>query len=198
MKRGATKEEIILATQNLIYRNGIRAVRVDEIAQLLGISKRTLYQMFEGKDELINACFLAMSRQQQKRIIACRKRRAPNSLSRAFRLTNEYINGLYSVDCSFLEDIRQRIIFADHFEEHLDFWRNELAQYLECCRREGYLLEEMDATSLAEQVLNTIFELRLNQATSQDALRMFSRTLIRGAATKKGIELIDNKETLLS
>ena len=36
MKRGVTKEEIIHATQELIARNGIRAVRVDEIAQTLG------------------------------------------------------------------------------------------------------------------------------------------------------------------
>lgn len=40
MKRGATRDEIIRATQELITRNGIRAVRVDEIAQTLGISKR--------------------------------------------------------------------------------------------------------------------------------------------------------------
>ena len=46
MKRGATKEEIIRITQTLIARNGIRAVRVDEIVQTLGISKRTLYEMF--------------------------------------------------------------------------------------------------------------------------------------------------------
>ena len=32
MKRGATKEEIIRITQELITRNGIRAVRVDENA----------------------------------------------------------------------------------------------------------------------------------------------------------------------
>ena len=61
MKRGATKEEIIRITQALIARNGIRAVRVDEIAQTLGISKRTLYEMFADKDDLINACLDAMS-----------------------------------------------------------------------------------------------------------------------------------------
>ena len=41
MKRGATKEEIIRITQELITRNGIRAVRVDEIAQTLG----TIFEM---------------------------------------------------------------------------------------------------------------------------------------------------------
>ena len=61
MKRGVTKEEIIHATQELIARNGIRAVRVDEIAQTLGISKRTLYEMFTDKNDLVSACLEASS-----------------------------------------------------------------------------------------------------------------------------------------
>ena len=78
MKRGVTKEEIIHATQELIARNGIRAVRVDEIAQTLGISKRTLYEMFTDKNDLVSACLDAMSHQQRERIVACRKRRGGN------------------------------------------------------------------------------------------------------------------------
>ena len=61
MKRGVTKEEIIHATQELIARNGVRAVRVDEIAQTLGISKRTLYEMFTDKNDLVSACLDAMN-----------------------------------------------------------------------------------------------------------------------------------------
>ena len=76
MKRGATREEIIRTTQEFIARNGIRAVRVDEIAQTLGISKRTLYEMFTDKNDLIGACLDAMRNEQQERIVACRKRRS--------------------------------------------------------------------------------------------------------------------------
>lgn len=76
MKRGATKEEIIRITQALIARNGIRAVRVDEIAQTLGISKRTLYEMFADKDDLINACLDAMSSKQRERIATYRNNAA--------------------------------------------------------------------------------------------------------------------------
>ena len=92
MKRGVTKEEIIHATQELIARNGIRAVRVDEIAQTLGISKRTLYEMFTDKNDLVSACLDAMSHQQQERIVACRKRRGGNPLQKVLRLTNEYLS----------------------------------------------------------------------------------------------------------
>ena len=85
MKRGATKEEIIRITQALIARNGIRAVRVDEIAQTLGISKRTLYEMFADKDDLINACLDAMSSQQRARIATYRKRRSRQCLAADFQ-----------------------------------------------------------------------------------------------------------------
>ena len=102
MKRGATKEEIIRITQELITRNGIRAVRVDEIAQTLGISKRTLYEMFADKEDLVSACLDFMCHQQQERITAYRKRRSRSSLQRAFKLVYEYIEHLYTVESSFL------------------------------------------------------------------------------------------------
>ena len=190
MKRGVTKEEIIHATQELIARNGIRAVRVDEIAQTLGISKRTLYEMFTDKNDLVSACLEAMSHQQRERIVACRKRRGGNPLQKVLRLTNEYIDNLYTVDHRFLSDISRKIIFAEHYDEHREFWRRELTDYLETCRQEQLLLPEIDAPAFAEQLMSTILDLRLN-GTVREELRLFCRTILRGAGTRKGIELID-------
>ena len=203
MKRGVTKEEIIHATQELIARNGIRAVRVDEIAQTLGISKRTLYEMFTDKNDLVSACLEAMSHQQRERIVACRKRRGGNPLQKVLRLTNEYIDTLYTVDRRFLTDISpvyvdtnvmagRKIIFAEHYDEHREFWRRELTDYLETCRQEQLLLPEIDAPAFAEQLMSTILDLRLNGTVRED-LRLFCRTILRGAGTRKGIELIDRK-----
>lgn len=192
MKRGATKDEIILATQELISRNGIRAVRVDEIAQRLGISKRTLYEMFADKNDLVNACLYEMGQQQQRRIAACRKRRGGNSLQKAFKLVHEYIDGLFTVESSFLADIRRKVVFAEYFDEHRDFWRTELTHYLEMCRAEAFLLPEIDTATLTDRIMDTLFELRLNQITREE-MYLFCRTLLRGAATRQGIEQIDRK-----
>ena len=134
MKRGATKEEIIRTTQDLITRNGIRAVRVDEIAQRLGISKRTLYEMFADKNDLISACLDDLARRQRQRIAASRRRRSGNPLQRTLRLANDYIDSLYTVDHSFLADIRRKVLFAEQYDEHREFWRKELSLNLEECR----------------------------------------------------------------
>lgn len=161
MKRGATKEEIIRTTQEFITRNGIRAVRVDEIAQTLGISKRTLYEMFNDKNDLIGACLDAMS-QQQERIAACRRRRSGNPLQKTIRLMNEYIENLYQVDKSFLTDLRRKVIFAEHYDEHREFWIKELTLLLDTCRKQELLLPEIDAPAFANQLLVTLLDLRLN------------------------------------
>lgn len=189
MKRGATKEEIIRTTQDLIARNGIRAVRVDEIAQMLGISKRTLYEMFADKNDLIGVCLTNMARQQRK-TLASNRRRCGNPLQKALRLANTYIDNLYTVDASFLADIRNKVLFAEYYNENRDFWFSELTRDLETCRKEELLLAEMDAAALTQQLLSSLLELRLNHATREE-LYLLCRTILRGAATKQGIDYLD-------
>src|SRR5258706_15051032 len=57
-KRSDMKERILETADRLFYLQGIRAVGVDTIAAEIGISKRTLYNHFPSKDELI-AAYLA-------------------------------------------------------------------------------------------------------------------------------------------
>ena len=52
------KERILVAADRLFYGQGIHAVGVDAVAAEAGISKRTLYNHFPSKDELV-AAYLA-------------------------------------------------------------------------------------------------------------------------------------------
>jgi TetR/AcrR family transcriptional regulator, cholesterol catabolism regulator len=49
------KERIRLKAHELFMRLGIRSVSMDDIAEQLGMSKKTLYQYFADKDELVDA-----------------------------------------------------------------------------------------------------------------------------------------------
>jgi AcrR family transcriptional regulator len=57
------KERILETADRLFYLQGIRAVGVDTIAAEIGISKRTLYNHFPSKDELIKAYLARRFRQ---------------------------------------------------------------------------------------------------------------------------------------
>ncbi|MCC7303399.1 MAG: TetR/AcrR family transcriptional regulator [Bacteroidia bacterium] len=50
-----TKERILHGAQELFFRNGIRSVTMDDIANHLGMSKKTIYQSFSDKDEIVTA-----------------------------------------------------------------------------------------------------------------------------------------------
>lgn len=47
------RERILAAAGDLFYRNGIRAVGVEAIAEAAGTNKMTLYRHFDSKDELV-------------------------------------------------------------------------------------------------------------------------------------------------
>lgn len=192
MKRGgATKEEVIRATQELIARNGIRAVRVDEIALTLGISKRTLYEMFADKTDLVEACLIEMERQNNRRLLTSNRRRSGNALQKLFVLMRLYNEALFKVGSRFLADIRLKDHFARHYDASRALWHSQLAAQFGRCIVEGFLLEEIHAEVFADRIMTTLFELRMKQAHPEE-LHSFCRMILRGAATRRGIEWIDS------
>jgi TetR/AcrR family transcriptional regulator, cholesterol catabolism regulator len=57
------KEKILAGSEALFMRYGIRSVSMDDIARHLSVSKKTLYQHFADKDELVTV----MSQEHMKR-----------------------------------------------------------------------------------------------------------------------------------
>jgi AcrR family transcriptional regulator len=51
--QGPPRERILVAASDLFYRQGIRAVGVEAIAEAAGTNKMTLYRHFSSKDELV-------------------------------------------------------------------------------------------------------------------------------------------------
>ncbi|MCF3130620.1 TetR/AcrR family transcriptional regulator [Streptomyces olivochromogenes] len=49
------RERILATAAALFYRRGIQATGIDELAEVAGVSKRTLYKLFGSKDELVAA-----------------------------------------------------------------------------------------------------------------------------------------------
>ena len=74
------RERIILAAVELFTTNGIKSITMDEIAASLGISKRTLYEVFPDKETLLEECIL----KSQKENGVCRT----NGLSSANIVTS--------------------------------------------------------------------------------------------------------------
>ncbi len=53
-----SKEKIIKGVEELFFKYGIKNITMDEIARHLSISKKTIYQFFKDKDEVVHSLML--------------------------------------------------------------------------------------------------------------------------------------------
>jgi AcrR family transcriptional regulator len=47
------KDKILKESQVLFWKYGVKSVTMDDISKHLGISKKTIYQYFQEKDEIV-------------------------------------------------------------------------------------------------------------------------------------------------
>jgi AcrR family transcriptional regulator len=84
-----TKNRIALKAEELFMQYGIRSVSMDDIANNLGMSKKTLYQYFADKDELVDAVVERHISEVEADCSKCR-REATDAIHEIF-LTMEHI-----------------------------------------------------------------------------------------------------------
>jgi AcrR family transcriptional regulator len=69
-----TKDRILVKSHEQFNRFGIRSVSMDDIAAALGMSKKTLYQHFADKEELVSACFSQVMEHNRHQCLIDQKR----------------------------------------------------------------------------------------------------------------------------
>jgi AcrR family transcriptional regulator len=59
------RDKIVEVAMNLFIKNGIRLVRMDDVAHEMGISKRTIYELYEKKEDLLYEVVVCHFKQRQ-------------------------------------------------------------------------------------------------------------------------------------
>ena len=88
------KERIAVKAEELFMQFGIRSVSMDDIANNLGMSKKTLYQYYADKDELVEAVVNTHINEVEGDCMTCRKE-AKDAIHEIF-LTMEHIMAEFS------------------------------------------------------------------------------------------------------
>ena len=100
------RNRIIKETEILFMRYGIRSITMDYIAEQLGISKRTIYEKFKDKNELLQTCLeVSINEQNSKRdkIVS----ESENVIYAIFNFMNEGIHVMNTINPVFLSDLRK-------------------------------------------------------------------------------------------
>jgi len=100
------KERILVKTHELFNRHGIRSVSMDDIAAQLGMSKKTLYQYYTDKDELVNAVFDVILATNKSQCLECNKK-GENAIHEVFLSFDVVEEMLKTMNPSLLFDMQK-------------------------------------------------------------------------------------------
>ncbi|MBL7871574.1 MAG: TetR/AcrR family transcriptional regulator [Cyclobacteriaceae bacterium] len=106
MEEIETKEKILEGAEALFMKYGIRSVTMDDIARHLSVSKKTLYQHFADKDDLVfkmSEMFLNRNFEQYKQI----ELNSKNSIDELSRISICIKRDMESMNSSMLFDLQK-------------------------------------------------------------------------------------------
>ena len=195
----ASREQIIKRASEMIVELGIKSLRVDDLAQDLAMSKRTLYEIFADKQELLYHSIKYLFNQEAEQVMA------------SVDMKSGGIPALFEIFDMMAKtgNVRQRIMenlrkfYPELFErimtENRDYGLALLRARLNQLIEEGLVSEKVNVDLSVTMFYYTSMGLMRRQGqlilpegvTEADAFRYTIVNFFRGIATLKGVEQID-------
>lgn len=192
------KELIVDSASKMFVNQGVKAVRMDDIAQALSISKRTLYELFGDKEELLYQSLLHFlvegHRRRNEQIKSIQ-----NSLEVMLVCLRDMIS--YAPVSSRLRTNLKRFYPTVYERLYNDTSANsleDLRRWIKECIASGYFTTTADSDLVVKVLHDSVQGILLtDKYSSADNIHIVSMItyaiviFIRGLCTISGIEVID-------
>jgi AcrR family transcriptional regulator len=188
---------------NLLYRKyGIRSMTMDDVARELSISKKTLYENFKDKEELVISIIrhhIDHFNNRHQEI----KKSGSNAIDSHLEISREVTQFLNQLNPSVTYDIRKYYpeawsILMEHKRKNI---LKNMVSNLKKGIREGLYRSDFNPEVIAVLYflwIESVMQSDLFQETGSTAVEIFNeifRYHIRGIASKKGLEYLEKKLT---
>lgn len=204
MKENNTKKEtqnlIVETAHEMFIEHGIKDVKMDDIAAKLSISKRTIYELFNDKEELLREVLKLQDEKMQERgkdIV----RNSSHTLEIILKLYNLHFKLLKKVNSKFFSELNK---YPDIFKEKQEKEKKNTKKFqawMEMGRQQGLFREDADFnifTFILKRDLTTIIEVKmqtghteLSNYTPDELGKKLILFYLRGISTPKGQQIIE-------
>lgn len=181
----------------MFMRYGIRSVSMDDISVALGMSKKTLYQHFKDKDELVEAIIVQHNDQIKVDCLQSREL-ASNAVEEVFLTMDRVTAHMGTVNPAVMYDLHKFHFhsFQKFQEIKTQFLFNVTRDNMERGMKEGLYRADLNVDVLSKFRLETMMiPFNMEQFPSAkynllDVTRVILEHWIYGIVTPKGFELI--------
>lgn len=192
--RQELRSRILRTAMPMFKRNGIRAVRMDDIAQLMQISKRTIYELYGNKEELLLEC-VKMDADTLHRRVTEYAMTAENELDVVVTFFRLKFDDLGTVTPQFLSDMEGYTLAKRYLSQLREEQQKGASAFMRTCVEKGFFIPRINydlLQELCDMVMTTAINNRMHEKyTIQDIFRNFFMVLLRGFCTEKGLALLD-------
>jgi AcrR family transcriptional regulator len=192
--RDDIRERAIETTSEIVLKCGNLSVRMDDVAQELSVSKRTLYEIFGSKEELLVECMKRHIARMSK-IIADEMGREENVLTVFIKHLEVLIAESRERDHNKFEDMDKYPKLKKLFHEHLADMACRMRGFMELGVRQGVFRDDlnMDVLMKSFSAMGTMAnkESESGQFRYDELIDGTIVVLLRGIATPKGMEKLD-------
>lgn len=196
------RKRIVEAAAGLFRTYGIRSVTMDSIAGNLGMSKRTIYEAFSDKDELILSV-LKMMAERQKLLIEKLISDSGNSIEAIFRLLEMSRDHFQAMSPAFFADLKKyhhEVIVKSSDISNMAEIRNN-RKVIERGVEEKLFRDDIDPDIvnrclflLGQSIVdNDLFP--YDQFTRHEIIKNTFINYLRGISTPRGLKMIDELES---
>lgn len=199
-----TKEEvhrmIVEKALEMFAERGIKDVKMDDIAHALTISKRTIYEIFTDKEQLLLEA-LRLNNRRMNCEAKRRIRKAKNVLDIVLELYTIYFESIKQINVRFFKELEKYPNIRNLHEKRNHKNDHKFLAWMELGRKQGMFREDANFEILLfilRRNLHTIFTANLKDETnelSQYTPEELGHSLIlfylRGISTAKGQEIIE-------
>jgi AcrR family transcriptional regulator len=183
---------------NAFMKRGIRAVKMDDIAQQLTISKRTLYEIYEDKEELLYRSIIKYDKLRLERLTqyAEEGHHVIDVILEAYRIK---MNEVRTVNPSFYEDIMKYPKVEKYIKEAKKQSRGKFLDFMQLGVNQGLLRKEIDynmVPHMFDAIGKHIMDNHLLQRYTVEQLFVnFFLVSLRGLCTPQGVKVLDEAVT---
>lgn len=162
------KKKYIVKAISVLKQDGLR-LSLDEIAGKMGVTKKTLYNHFSSKDELLKECILSISSDIQEAISGLDDiaYSAIENLRRSFYRINKFFTELSPI---FFYDI-MRLNPNQATTEHIigsDLFQKKMVANLNQGIKQGVYRKELDVEFISRYISYSVFGFYINSLINQN------------------------------
>lgn len=193
--RVSLKEKILQTATTAFAEKGIKEVKMDDIANALSISKRTLYEIYGDKESLL---FEVVKQYTQRRREQLRKygeegHHVIEIIMEAYRLR---VKESHDVNPAFYVDITRYPNIMKYMESQREENKEQFMLFMQRGVKEGLFRPDVDYTILPhlfEAIAQYVMKVNLYHKYSLEEI--FTNLLLvplRGFSTEKGLKILNN------